>query len=150
MVEEQLAYYYETDDGRIETVTPTEFEKLIGESIYVPEPPEPLVTTNEGVEWPGDAANESERATANREKLVAGIDRLETLESQFVIDEMTSFRQMLIDLNNKKKIYDGILQMESSKAIADPARINKIADAYDELIESLQKHEQAIQKYLQQ
>ncbi|QDU94037.1 WD40 repeat domain-containing serine/threonine protein kinase [Lignipirellula cremea] len=36
VVDEHLMYYYETDDGRIETVSPSEFEKLIGQSIYVP------------------------------------------------------------------------------------------------------------------
>ena len=36
VVDEHLAYYYETDDGKIKTVTPSEFEKLIGESLFAP------------------------------------------------------------------------------------------------------------------
>jgi hypothetical protein len=200
VVDEHLVYYYETDGGRIETVTPSEFEKLIGQSIYVPEPPEPLVGMDTEKESSGEASDAApirkplddaerqqlrtvlrdligidvsrvtllgdlrqlsknptaddwskiqKRASANRERLVPGINRLETLESEFIVDEMTAFRQLLIDLDNKKRIYDGIIKMESSKAIAAPTRINRIADAYESLIESLRKHEQAIQKYLQ-
>ncbi len=38
VVDEQLIYYIETDEGQIKMLTPTEFETLIGESIYVPQP----------------------------------------------------------------------------------------------------------------
>lgn len=43
VVDEHLIYYVENDEGRIEMLTPTEFEKRIGQSLYISEQPEPLV-----------------------------------------------------------------------------------------------------------
>lgn len=148
LVDEQLVYYVENKDGTIETLTPTEFEKRIGESIYVPEPPSPLVgETPKAVEQeasqPRAALGSDERkelfnllrsvirvdtgrmaqvnatddflktpsaekwsdvreqATNNRTKLRTVIAQIEELNSEFVVDEMETYRQLMIDLDAK-------------------------------------------------
>lgn len=162
VVNEFIRYYVETDDGRIETLTPNEFEQRIQRPIELngklpvvkqstkqqttrkdvrehPEQRDELLGILRGLIVVG-ASRTAQRdammdfasgmtadwdaiqkgAKDNRSKLDEAIERLESLSSDFVIDETETFRSLLKDLYHKRAIYDRILTIDSIAANKPP------------------------------
>lgn len=196
IIDQYIRYYVETDDDRIETLTPTEFEKRIGQSLYVTKQAPPLI--GETTDAPEQGATESraalgsderkellnllrsvirvdtgrmaqvnaiddflknpsaekwsgvrKQATANTTKLRKVITQIEELNGDFIVDEMDTYRELMIDLDTKAKVYEELLQIDGKEALTVTDRIKTLADQHSALILKLQSHEAAIQKYLQ-
>ncbi len=88
------------------------------------------------------------RATENREEIRQLIQELEEIQSRFLLDETSTFRQLLIDLHSKQSRYDQILGLKSEQAISESEAVIAIAEAYQMLIESIQNHEKVIREYI--
>lgn len=195
-VNKYLVYYIENDDGRIEVLTPTEFETRIGQSLYIPEPPTPLVgktlkAAEQDTPQPRTALGIDERkellnllrsvirvdtgrmaqvnaidgflktpstekwrgvrkqATDNTTKLRKVIAQIEELNGDFIVDEMDTYRELMIDLDSKAKVYEELLEIDDKMALTVTESIKTLAGQHSALIIKLQSHEAAIQKYLQ-
>ena len=87
-------------------------------------------------------------AKKNDDSLRIAIQKLDSLESDFVVDELDSYRDLRLDLDKKSRIYQSLLRLSYEAATKDSATVTTFTKAYETLITRIRKHESAIQQYL--